>query len=112
MDLRPVLLDTNVCNGEVFEFSSTPLLTLRRMFYVIGSGPTGVACAYALLHQGCDVMLHAGLTLEPGRAENLRHLKDAGPSSWTGPHALFCAMACRPGSVVFQRNWPMDQASR
>lgn len=60
------------------------------MFYVIGSGPSGVACAYALLHQGCDVtMLDAGLTLEPDRAEKLRHLKDAGPSSWTGPHATF-----------------------
>jgi choline dehydrogenase-like flavoprotein len=60
------------------------------MFYVIGSGPSGVACAAALLRQGCDVtMLDVGLTLEPDRAEELRRLKDAGPSSWIGPRAEF-----------------------
>lgn len=36
------------------------------MIYVVGSGPAGVACAYALLAQGLHVtILDAGITLEP-----------------------------------------------
>jgi glycine/D-amino acid oxidase-like deaminating enzyme len=87
------------------------------MFYVIGSGPTGVACAYALLHQGCDVtMLDAGLTLEPDRAENLRHLKDAGPSSWTGPHAAFlrdgmqAGLSGVPVKLAYGSSFPIDSS--
>lgn len=38
------------------------------MFYVVGSGPAGVACAAALVNRGCDVtLLDAGLELEPER---------------------------------------------
>lgn len=60
------------------------------MLYVIGSGPSGVACAYALLHQGCPVtLLDAGLTLEPDRKEKLQQLQMAGPASWNGPQAAF-----------------------
>ena len=37
------------------------------MYYIIGSGPSGVSCAYALLRQGRKVtMLDAGLELEAG----------------------------------------------
>lgn len=68
------------------------------MFYVVGSGPSGVSCAYALLRQGCDVtMLDAGLTLEPERAEKLRILKEHGPSAWTGPQASFLRDGLRAG---------------
>lgn len=60
------------------------------MFYVVGSGPSGVACAYALLTQGCSVtMLDAGLTLEPDRREKLQRLREIDPTSWKGPDAAF-----------------------
>jgi choline dehydrogenase-like flavoprotein len=79
-------------------FLSASIEFLNRMFYVIGSGPSGVACAYGLLRQGCDVtMLDAGLTLEPDRAEKLRRLKDAGPSSWTGHQAAFLRDGMKAG---------------
>lgn len=42
-------------------------------------------------------MLDAGLTLEPERAEKLRRLKDAGPSSWTGSHASFLRDGMKAG---------------
>lgn len=38
------------------------------MHYVVGSGPSGVACAAALVGRGCEVtLLDAGLDLEPER---------------------------------------------
>jgi choline dehydrogenase-like flavoprotein len=60
------------------------------MFYVVGSGPSGVSCAYALLRQGCAVtMLDSGLTLESFRARKLQRIQEAGPASWTGSEAIF-----------------------
>jgi len=68
------------------------------MFYVVGSGPSGVACAYALLTKGCSVtMLDAGLTLEPDRREKLRHLRDVGPTSWKGPDVGFIHEGVKAG---------------
>ena len=53
------------------------------MHCVIGSGPTGVACAKALHARGANVlMLDAGLELEPERAEILRRLAAVKPSAW------------------------------
>jgi len=82
--------------GAVFDVKKE--IPAEMHVYVVGSGPSGVACAYALLRQGCDVsMLDVGLTLEPDRAEKLRHLKDAEPSSWAGPHAAFLRDGMKAG---------------
>jgi choline dehydrogenase-like flavoprotein len=54
------------------------------MHCVIGSGPTGVACAKALLARGARVlMLDAGLELESDHAQIIRQLADTKPSAWT-----------------------------
>lgn len=53
------------------------------MMYVIGSGPTGVSCAYALVKKGLNVtMLDAGLELEPSRRHFLEALKTSAPEQW------------------------------
>lgn len=52
---------------------------------VVGSGPAGVACAWALLAQGKSVvMLDAGTTLEPHRWATAEKLQRQEPSQWTG----------------------------
>jgi hypothetical protein len=56
----------------------------QNLYYVIGSGPAGVACAKALLAAGRRVrMLDAGLTLEPERAGLVEQLKARPPEAWT-----------------------------
>jgi choline dehydrogenase-like flavoprotein len=53
------------------------------MIYVIGSGPTGVSCAYALVKKGLNVtMLDAGFELEPWRRHFLEALKKRTPEQW------------------------------
>ena len=71
---------------------------LKSMFYVVGSGPSGVACAYSLVNKGCQVtMIDAGLVLESDRTEKLRHLRDAGPSSWASSDAAFLRDGMKAG---------------
>lgn len=54
------------------------------MYYVIGSGPAGAACAQALLARGVTVtMLDAGLELEPDPAAAIRRLGEKNPADWT-----------------------------
>src|SRR5262249_42725391 len=51
---------------------------------VVGSGPSGVACARALLDQGLAVrMLDAGITLEPERSETVSQLARSTPAGWS-----------------------------
>lgn len=51
---------------------------------VVGSGPAGVACAWALLAKGKNVlMLDAGVTLEPQRWAVVEKLRQKDPSKWT-----------------------------
>ncbi len=53
------------------------------MYYIIGSGPSGVSCAYALLRQGRQVtMLDAGLELEAARSRQLVALQSIPPQEW------------------------------
>ncbi|HEY2968039.1 MAG TPA: GMC oxidoreductase [Casimicrobiaceae bacterium] len=50
---------------------------------VIGSGPTGVAAASALIAQGCDVlMVDVGEELEPSKALLRARMGSAQPSQW------------------------------
>ncbi len=53
------------------------------MHCVVGSGPSGIACAQALLQKGLAVrMLDAGLTLEPERARAVEQLAASAPADW------------------------------
>lgn len=53
------------------------------MICVIGSGPSGVACASALLEKGAKVtMLDAGLELEPDRRRQMEALQSVAFTSW------------------------------
>lgn len=55
----------------------------QRMVYIIGSGPAGVSCAYALLKQGIPVtMLDAGIELETERQEWLRQIQRLPEHEW------------------------------
>jgi choline dehydrogenase-like flavoprotein len=60
------------------------------MYYIIGSGPSGVSCAYALLRQGRKVtLLDAGLELETTRSRQLVALQAIPPEQWgTGERAF------------------------
>jgi len=54
------------------------------LWYVVGSGPAGVACAKALLDAGRRVrMLDAGVTLEADRVGLVGQLKGVRPEEWT-----------------------------
>ena len=50
---------------------------------VVGSGPSGVACASALLTRGRQVhMIDAGVRLEPDRAQVVDRLRATAPAEW------------------------------
>lgn len=56
----------------------------RPLHCIIGSGPAGVACAQALLEGGARVlMLDAGVSLEPDRADLINQIRQVTPSKWT-----------------------------
>jgi choline dehydrogenase-like flavoprotein len=53
------------------------------MHCVVGSGPSGIACAQALLDKGLAVrMLDAGLRLETPRAQAVEQLGASAPAGW------------------------------
>src|ERR1039458_8765966 len=53
------------------------------MYCVVGSGPSGVACASALLKRGRSVcMLNADIQLEPERARLAQALRQTAPEQW------------------------------
>ena len=53
------------------------------MIYIVGSGPSGVSCAHALLCKGLEVtMLDVGIELESERAKILDQLNITKPESW------------------------------
>jgi ferredoxin len=54
------------------------------IYYVIGSGPAGVACAHALLQRGANVvLLDAGVSLEKPRGDLVAQMSARRPSEWT-----------------------------
>jgi choline dehydrogenase-like flavoprotein len=58
--------------------------TGRLEYYVIGSGPAGVACAAALVQRGGRVrIVDAGISIEPTRAQAVALLQHSPPGSWT-----------------------------
>ena len=53
------------------------------MIYIVGSGPSGVACANALINQGLEVtMLDGGIDLEPERKDIVETLKCQSKTLW------------------------------
>lgn len=53
------------------------------MYYVVGSGPSGVMCARALLDKGLPVtMIDVGLEIEPDRLATVRQLAQQLPETW------------------------------
>ena len=53
------------------------------MIYVIGSGPTGISAAVALIKKGLDVtMLDVGFELEPERTQVVRQLRQLNKKDW------------------------------
>ncbi len=57
---------------------------------VVGSGPSGVSCAMALLAQGHQVwMLDGGADLEPEKAQKLVELSQLPPATWSGEPSLW-----------------------
>src|SRR6266540_3539445 len=64
---------------------------------VIGSGPTGVAAAAALIAQGCDVlMVDVGEELEPSKAALRDRMGSVQPSQWQRVDLDEVTMAGRP----------------
>jgi len=63
---------------------------MRPLHLVVGSGPTGVSCATALLKQGCRVeMIDAGLDLEQDAVQHLHKLQSIPPTGWDERQTAF-----------------------
>ena len=74
------------------------------MRYVIGSGPAGIAAAYALVKRGLPVtLLDAGLELEPERQELVDSLASKQPEYWQ-PQAI---AAIKEGMTVAADGVPL-----
>ncbi len=66
------------------------ITTMQPIHLVVGSGPTGVSCAMALLARGCRVeMIDAGMDLEQAAAEKVSGLQAIAPASWTDEKTSF-----------------------
>ncbi len=81
------------------------------MYYVIGSGPAGVACAHALLEAGKIVtMLDAGLRLEPERKNVVDEMARNSPDRWRPDWHAFIreGMAATKEGVPFKRLFGSD----
>jgi choline dehydrogenase-like flavoprotein len=60
------------------------------MYYVVGSGPSGISCTQALIAAGKEVtILDSGLELEPDRSRAIRHLVATPVSDWTPEATAF-----------------------
>jgi ferredoxin len=72
------------CRGKVLYADCT------KMIYVIGSGPAGIACSFALLNKGLKVtMLDAGIEIEPERSIMIENLRNTLPETWSEDRLSF-----------------------
>lgn len=63
---------------------------MQPLHLVVGSGPTGTACAMALLARGCRVeMVDVGFSLETAARKQLDHLQAVPASLWHGERIRF-----------------------
>jgi choline dehydrogenase-like flavoprotein len=88
------------------------------MHYVIGSGPSAVACAAALLKRGRSVcMLDAGIRLEPERARLVQSLGQRAPGQWSPQEVarlkegMVPSAAGIPQKLIFGSNYPYREAA-
>lgn len=74
------------------------------MYYVVGSGPAGVACAHALASEGHEVtILDAGVTLEPQRETLARAAGGKPLAEWTGEEIkVLRTLVPKHGEVPFK----------
>jgi choline dehydrogenase-like flavoprotein len=83
---------------------------------VVGSGPSGVACAAALLRRGRRVsMLDVGLQLEPDRAARIDELNRLQPEEWTEPQARWLSEQAGsqrvPLKLAFGSDYPYRESA-
>lgn len=88
------------------------------MNLVVGSGPSGVACAAALLAQGREVCLvDAGLRLESDHAAKLRELAARPPDAWTAEDRAWVKQGVQataagiPDKLLFGSNFAYRDAT-
>ena len=63
---------------------------MQPLHLVVGSGPTGVSCAMALLARGCRVeMIDSGFDLEQDNSEQVNELQSIAPALWTDEKTSF-----------------------
>ena len=81
------------------------------MNIVVGSGPSGVACAHALLERGEKVCLvDAGLTLEPERQALIARMRAQTPAEWSADDLdrVKHGMQANKGGVLLKRLFGSD----
>jgi choline dehydrogenase-like flavoprotein len=92
-------------------------LSDRASHLIIGSGPSGVACAHALLQLGARVvMLDAGITLEEPRRQTVAQMNAQPPKSWTQEqiktlkNGMSSGVKGIPLKLVYGSNYPYRDA--
>jgi len=87
------------------------------MYYVVGSGPSAVACAAALLKRGRTVcMLDGGIQLEPERARLVQSLNQRAPEQWRPEEVerlkegMVPSAAGIPQKLIFGSHYPYQEA--
>jgi choline dehydrogenase-like flavoprotein len=81
------------------------------MYYVAGSGPSGIACAQAIADLGCPVtILDPGLTLEPEREAMRAALARRRDSNWPEPEIRPARAGTVPVKLVHGSDYPYRPA--
>jgi choline dehydrogenase-like flavoprotein len=89
------------------------------MLYVVGSGPSGLACSIALLRKGHSVtMLDAGLELEADRKSLVENLRATSPEDWSNAMLTTIKENMRAGAsgvplkYVYGSDFPYRETAR